>query len=182
MRLCLAHIALFILPLALQAQDADTTLKKTTRQWTLTSDYTGEIPLPLDTAFSMFQRYRITDRYSDFNAYPGNYGLPLYQINFFDREWKPDKYLYSYYVPFMYTPSNPRFINTQVPFTEMVWSNGGSRVQAEQTFRVRHSQNINRRLNFGFIYDIIYSLGQYDYQKASDKSFLLHTSFNGDNY
>jgi hypothetical protein len=182
MRLCLAHIALLFLPLTLQAQVPDTTVKRVTRQWTLTEDYTGEIPLPLDTAFSMFQRYRVTDRYSDFTAYPGNYGLPLYQINFFDREWKPDKYLYSYYEPFMYTPSNPRFINTQVPFTEMVWTNGGSRVQAEQTFRIRHSQNINRRLNFGFTYDIVYSLGQYAFQKASDKTFLLHGSYNGDNY
>ncbi|HUW93504.1 MAG TPA: putative porin [Bacteroidales bacterium] len=182
MRLFLAHIALLILPFTLSASDADTTLKKVTRQWTLTSDYTGEIAMPLDTAFSLFQRYRISDRYSDFNAYPGNYGLPLYQINFFDRVWQPDKYLYSNYVPFMYTPANPRFINTQVPFTEMVWTNGGSKPQAEQTFRIRHSQNINRKLNFGFIYDIVYSLGQYDYQKAANKTFLLHSSYNGDNY
>jgi len=210
MRLLLAHIALLVLPLTISASDADTTikkvarkpiparhsmekvasqqapadttLKKVTRQWTLTADYTGEVPLPLDTAFSMFQRYRITDRYSDFSAYPGNYGLPLYQINFFDREWQPDKYLYYNYVPFMYTPANPRFINTQVPFTEMVWTTAGSRPEAEQTFRIRHSQNINRKLNFGFIYDIVYSLGQYDYQKSANKNFLLHSSYNGDNY
>ena len=54
--------------------------------------------------------------------------------------------------------------------------------KAEQTFRVRHSQNITRSLNFGLIYDIVYAIGQYDYQKAVDKNFLLHASYNGDQY
>jgi hypothetical protein len=158
------------------------TIKKTTRQWTLSEDYTTEVPIPLDTAFSLSHHYRITDRYSEFNAYPGNYGLPLYQINFFDRAWKPDTYLYAWYLPFMYTPANTRFLNTHVPFTELVWTNGGARSKAEQTFRVRHSQNVNRKLNFGLIYDIVYALGQYDFQKAIDKNFLLHGSYNGDQY
>ncbi len=160
----------------------DTVIVKTTRQWTLSPDFTKEIAIPLDTAFSLFHHNRITDKVSDFSAYLGNYGLPLYQINFFDRDWKPDRYLYSYYFPFMYTPANTRFLNTHVPFTEMFWTNAGARDRSEQTFRIRHSQNINRKLNFGLIYDIVYSLGQYDYQKAVDKNFLLHTSYNGDRY
>jgi hypothetical protein len=160
----------------------DTVVTRTTRQWTLSADYTSEITIPLDTAFSLFNHYRITDRVSEFNAYPGNYGLPVYQINFFDRDWKPDSYLYSYYFPFMYTPLKTRFINTHVPFTELVWTNGGARDKSEQTFRVRHSQNVNRKLNFGMIYDIVYCLGQYDFQKAVDKNFLLHLSYNNDSY
>lgn len=160
----------------------DTLIVKTTRQWTLSADYTAEININLDTAFSLFHRRRITDKVSDFNAYPGNYGLPLYQINFFDRDWKPDRYLYSYYYPFMFTPANTLFINTHVPFTELVWTNAGARQKSEQTFRIRHSQNITRRLNFGLIFDIVYAIGQYDYQKASDKNFLLHSSYNGDQY
>jgi hypothetical protein len=152
------------------------------RQWTLSRDFTTEIPLPLDTAFSLFHRYRVTDKYSDFNAYPGNYGLPLYQINFFDRAWKPDSYLSAYYLPFMYTPANTRFVNTRVPFTEMKWTNGGARSIAEQTFRIRHSQNVNRFLNFGLIYDIVFNIGQYDFQRAIDKNFLLHGSYNGNAY
>ncbi len=53
---------------------------------------------------------------------------------------------------------------------------------SEQTFRVRYSQNINRFLNFGLIYDIVYSLGQYNYQRASDKTFSFYTSYTGDKY
>jgi len=161
------------------AREPDTTFTKGSRQWTLSADYTTEIPLDLDTAFSLFHRYRITDKLSDFNAYTGNYGLPLYQINFFDREWRPDRFLYYYYMPFMHTPAKTIFVNTHVPFTEMKWSNAGARSKSEQTFRIRHSQNINRFLNFGFIYDIVYSIGQYNFQRAIDKNFLLHSSYNG---
>lgn len=163
-------------------QGADTTFTKGSRQWTLSPDYTAEIAVPLDTAFSLFNRYRAADKFSDFNAYTGNYGLPLYQINFFDREWKPDRFLYAHYLPFMFTPANTLFINTHVPFTELKWSNGGARSVAEQTFRIRHSQNVNRLLNFGLIYDIVYNIGQYNVQRAIDKNFLFHGSYNGNAY
>lgn len=176
------YIILLILSSGAVAQQPDTTSVSKTTEWKLSSDYTGEIPVSLDTAFSLFHRYRVTDRFSDFSAYPGNYGLPLYQINFFDRDWQPDNYLKYYYLPYMFTPGNTRFINTHVPFTEMKWTFGGSRAEAEQTFRVRHSQNVNNRLNFGLIFDIVYSLGQYGYQKAVNKNFLLHSSYNGDRY
>jgi hypothetical protein len=166
-----------------QQMKADTVKKvRLIRRWTLSSDYTTEKPLDIDTAFDEFHHYRKTDKISDFNIYPGNYGLAVYPLNYFDRDWSPDSYLYSYYKPYMFTPSNPVFFNTQVPFTELVFNYGGKKADAEQSFSVRHSQNINRFLNFGFQYDIIYSLGQYKYQRAQDKSFDLHTSYNGDKY
>ncbi len=153
-----------------------------TRQWTLSPDFTTEIAVPLDTAFSLFNRYRVADKISDFNAYNGNYGLPQYEINFFDREWDPDRFLYAHYLPFMFTPANTLFINTHVPFTELRWSNGGARSKAEQTFRIRHAQNVNRFINFGLVYDIVYNIGQYTLQKAIDKNFLLHASYNSNPY
>jgi|WetSurMetagenome_2_1015567.scaffolds.fasta_scaffold00352_3 hypothetical protein len=152
------------------------------RRWTLSPDYTSEIPLGPDTTFDECNHYRKTDKVSDFNIYPGNYGLAVYQLNYFDRDWSPDDYLYTYFKPYMFTPYNPVFYNTQVPFTELVFNYGGKKADAEQSFSLRHSQNINRYLNFGFQYDIIYSLGQYKYQRAKDKSFDLHTSYNGDKY
>ncbi len=160
----------------------DESLPKITRQWTLSADYTEEIPTALDTSFSQFHRSRKTDKQSDFNIYPGNYGQPLYELNFFDREWLPDEYLYAHYKPYMFTPSNPVFMNTQVPFTDFLFTYGGSKETAEQAFSLRHSQNVNKDLNFGLEYDIIYNLGQYKYQRAKDKMFLFHASYNGEKY
>ena len=82
----------------------------------------------------------------------------------------------------MYVPDKALFMNTQTPFTELVWTYAGPRETAEQTFRVRHSQNVNRFLNFGLIYDIVYGLGQYTYQKSYDRNFILHSSYTGNKY
>lgn len=158
------------------------TTPKILKEWTLSTDFSEEVPLEVDTAFSLFQRYRKADRYSPLNAMLGNYGLPFYQISFFDRVTDPDKFLYSYYYPLMYVPDRAVFMNTQVPFTDLFWTFGGQRQNSEQTFRIWHTQNVNRYLNFGLIYDIIYSLGQYNYQRADDKDFTFFSSYIGERY
>jgi len=184
---CAMLKALSILPLLIflspaGAQTLPDSTTKITRQWTLSHDFSEEVPLEFDTVFSLFHRYRITDRYSALNASPGNYGLPFYQLNFFDRPDDPDRFLAYNYYPFMYLPERPVFMDTQVPFSEMVWTYGTPRETSEQTFRVRHSQNVNRNLNFGLIYDIVYSLGQYNYQRAENKTFTFFSSYKGNSY
>jgi hypothetical protein len=176
-------ILIFIsLSAALYGQRQDSIKPASIKQWHLSSDFTEEVKVPFDTVFSLFDQYRIADKYSPFNATLGNYGLPFYQINFFDRVTDPDKFLCKYYYPLMYKPERYIFMNTQVPFTELIWTFGGPRELAEQTFRVWHSQNVNRFLNFGLIYDIVYSLGQYSYQMSSDKDFTLYSSYTGEKY
>jgi hypothetical protein len=184
---------LFAISLALNAQEEEhihapavhtDSIKKPRilREWTLSPDFSEEVSVPIDTVFSFSHRYRLTDKYSPINAYLGNYGLPLYQVNFFDRITDPDKFLYSAYYPFMYVPEKALFMNTQVPYTELDWSFAGTRENSEQTFRIRHSQNVNRFLNFGIIYDIVFSLGQYNFQRAENKDFTFYSSYTGDRY
>lgn len=170
-------------PVPKAASKADTVRRpKVLTEWTLSPDFSEEVPLEIDTIFSLSQRYRFADRYSPVNAMLGNYGLPFYQINFFDRVTDPDKFLYANYYPLMYVPDRSVFMNTQVPFTELFWTFGGQRPNSEQTFRIWHSQNVNRFLNFGLIYDIIYSLGQYNYQRSNDKDFTFFSSYTGNRY
>ena len=175
-------IILFLISTCLFAQKQNNTGQRILKQWNLTSDFTEEVTIPFDTVFSLFNRFRIADMYSFANASMGNYGLPFYQINFFDRITDPDKFLYSNYYPVMYVPDRALFMNTQVPFTEIVWTFGAPTKTSEQTFRVRHSQNVNRYFNFGLVYDIIYSLGQYNYQRAEDKAFTLFSSYTKEKY
>jgi hypothetical protein len=178
----LSIIIFLALPAGLLSQTQDTVKPRIIKEWRLNQDFTEEIDIPFDTVFSLFNRFRIADRYSPINASLGNYGLPFYQMSFFDRVTDPDKFLYSYYYPVMWMPDKAVFMNTQVPFTELNWTFGGPRETSEQTFRVRHSQNVNRYFNFGLIYDIIYSLGQYNYQRAEDKDFTLFSSYTGIKY
>jgi hypothetical protein len=182
MRRDIAILLFLSISFGLSAQKQDTLKPKIIKEWNLSSDFTEEVVLPFDTVFSLFNRYRLTDKYSPLNATLGSYGLPFYQINFFDRVTDPDKFLFSTFYPLMYQPEKYLFMNTQVPFTELVWTYAGPRELAEQTFRVRHSQNVNRYLNFGLVYDIVYNLGQYSYQRAIDKDFTFHSSYTGDKY
>lgn len=182
MKRSLLFILLAFLAIGAGAQEKKPPQKKMLKQWTLSSDYTDEVLLPFDTVFSLSHRYRLTDRYSSLNATLGNYGLPFYQINFFDRIADPDKFIYAWYYPLMHHYDNAVFMNNQVPFTELVWTYGAPRETSEQTFRIRHAQNINRFLNIGLVYDIIYSLGQYNYQRAEDKTFTLFSSYTGPKY
>jgi hypothetical protein len=169
-------------PAVISAQKADTLKHRITRQFTLSADYSEEVSLAFDTTFSLFNHYRRVEKVSEFNAWPGNYGQPLYQLNFFDRITDPDKFVYRYYSPYMHLPDNPVFMDTQVPFTEMSFIFAGPRDRAEQEFKIRHSQNVNRKLNFGLVFDIVYSLGQYAYQRAADRNFSLYSSYTGDKY
>lgn len=174
---------LLILTSGLFAQKSDTVnAPRIVKEWTLSADFSEEINLPFDTVFSLFNRFKIADKYSPVNASLGNYGLPFYQLSFFDRITDPDKFLYSFYYPLMHVPDKAVFMNTQIPFTELAWSFAGPRETSEQTFRLRHSQNVNRFLNFGLIFDIVYSLGQYNYQRAEDKNFTFFSSYSGTKY
>lgn len=181
MRKGLLIALLLIVTGAIAAQD---TLHKERilRKFHLSDDFSEETIGDLDTTFSLFHRFRVAEDYSIVNAGLGNYGLPFYQMNFFDRITDPDKFLYSAFYPLMYTPERAVFMNTQVPFTALNWSYGGPGQTAEQTFRVMHTQNVNRFLNFGLIYDIVYALGQYSYQRADDKNFTFFSSYTGDRY
>jgi len=156
--------------------------KRVIRMSVLSADYTTATVVPFDTVFDLPHRYRRTDELSAFNANLGSYGLPFYRISFFDRVGEADSYLYSIYYPFMQNGKNTLFMDTQVPFTEMRWSNTEPRETAEQTFSIRHTQNVNKYLNFGLVYDIDYNLGQYNYQMAENKNFGLHSSFTGKQY
>jgi hypothetical protein len=167
---------------ALSGQKQDTLKPRILKQWNLSHDYSEEVIIPFDTVFSLFHRFRLADRYSPLNVTLGNYGLAFYQLNFFDRISDPDRFLYSTYAPVMHLPENALFMNTQIPFTEFTWSYAIPRETSEQTFRFRHSQNVNRFLNFGLIYDIIYDLGQYNYQRAEDKTFTFFSSYTGEKY
>lgn len=159
-----------------------TAVMRITRQYTLSDDYTRIVTLDMDTLLSGFQEHKILDKQSPFYLTLGNYGLPVKEFDFFRRTCMPDEFVYRHYKPYMSHLGNKVFVDTQVPFTELIFTFGGARTEAEQTFNVRHSQNINRFLNFGVDLKIINSLGQYSYQSTDDRSFTLHSSYLGKKY
>jgi len=173
---------LFSVPAFLYAQVEEDKTTHTTREFGLSDDFSEFVRLELDTVITGFQQHRIIEIKTPFFINLGNYGLPVVEIDFFKRTTSPDDFLFRHYKPYMHHTGNVRFVNTQVPFSELIFTFGAPRVTSEQTFSVRHSQNINQFLNFGLDLDVIYSQGQYNYQKADDRSFTFHTSYTGKKY
>ncbi|MDX2415051.1 MAG: putative porin [Bacteroidales bacterium] len=172
---------LFATSLAFAQRDT-TAIKRKTTQYTLSEDYTEVVPLAMDTMLTDFQFKKVLDQRTPFYSNLGNYGLPVLELDFFKRTTDPDRFIYRHYLPYMHSTSNKVFIDTQIPFSEIIFTYGGGRTEGEQSFSVRHSQNVNQYLNFGIDLDIIYSLGQYAYQSTNDRSFTLHTSYLGKKY
>lgn len=153
-----------------------------TRIYTLSEDYSEIVPLELDTLLNGFIDYRAGEKITPFYADQGNYGQPALEIDFFSRNREYDHFLYSNLKPYMHHTGNKRFIDTQVPFTDLRFFFGGPRALAEQSLKVRHSQNVNRNLNLGLNLEVLNSLGQYSYQTADSRAFTLHTSYLGKRY
>lgn len=177
-------VFVFILSAASNAfsQQDSASVVRITKLYRLSDDYTQRVPVPMDTMLTGFQVHKVPDRVSTFYSSLGNYGLPIEELDFFRRSFQQDEFIYRYYKPYMSHLANKVYVDTQVPFTELVYSYGGARTEAEQALKVRHSQNINRFLNFGLDLTAINSLGQYSYQASDAKSFTIHTSYLGKKY
>jgi len=153
-----------------------------TRQFKLDETFTEIIDVALDTLVNTFHRYKKTEEISPFFQNLGNYGLPYIEVDFFDRPVDPEYFIYRHLRYFMHHAGNKMYVDTHVPFTELKWTYGGERNLAEQTLGVRHSQNVTPFFNIGLDLDIIYSLGQYIYQKSDNRVFTLHASYLGNKY
>jgi hypothetical protein len=178
----LIYLLLVFSTFPLSAQNDTVAEKRVARMFSLSGGYTEVVPVDMDTLITGFQEYRVTDRVTPFYTTLGNYGLPLLETDFFRRNRDFDHYPYRHIKPYMHHTGNNTFIDTRVPFTELKFFFGGPRNVAEQFLGVRHSQNVNRKLNLGLNLDIINSLGQYSYQTADNRSFTLHTSYLGERY
>lgn len=183
----LVYITLLFLPLYLSAQEGQSSagtdsVRHVTRQYKLNETYTALVDVPLDTLINTFHRYRRTEEISPFFQELGNYGLPYTEIDFFDRPFNPDVFIYRHLRHYMHHAGNKLYVDTQVPFTELKWTFGDDRKLAEQTLGVRHSQNVNPFFNIGLDLNIIYSLGEYMYQKSDNRAFTLHSSYLKEKY
>ncbi len=182
MRRVVSYLIILLVPVLLTAQEKPDSVMHSTREFGFSNDFSELVPLDLDTTITNFYRHRINDDTTPFYISMGNYGLEVMEMDFFRRSVDPGEYLYRNFKPYMHYPGNIRFVNTQVPFTQFDFTYGKPRPTAEQTLSVRHSQNVNKYLNFGINLDAILSQGQYLMQKSDDKAFTFHGSYTGKQY
>lgn len=128
------------------------------------NDFGEKQPLPMDT--SLFDSHDFNPALGQLNL--GHLGSPMRHHLFSQRE-KARFLFFTPYKPLLKTHSNARYIKTRYPFTFLKYATGGQK-DAEVRLRVRHSQNVNEKLNFGLDGSLVASKKFYE----NDRSLRSH--------
>jgi len=137
----------------------------------------------LDTTLWFFHNYLPFNQKSISTNHTGNNGGAYISNDFFKRNYNSDFYFARSFDAYWLTPSQIKYFNTTTPYTLLDYSQSENRMTHNETrFNVFHSQNINKNLNFEFIYNQTRSTGQYLKQENKFHNIGLITSYKSDKF
>ena len=147
------------------------------------SDLLGERDLmPADTASLDFQNTNLVEGMTGHYNYLGNLGSPRLSRIFFERRDDEPTLFIEPLSSFYLRPSEVKFTNSNVPYTNLTYYKAGSKVNGEERFKSYFSVNANKRMAFGFNIDYLYGRGQYLNQSTSHFNAGVFASYIGDKY
>ncbi|HEY3371271.1 MAG TPA: putative porin [Prolixibacteraceae bacterium] len=140
-------------------------------------------PSELDTALTFFHVYHPFEQLTISNIYTGNNGGAYQTNDFFHRTFNSDFYFTRSFDAYWLTPSMIKYFNTTTPYTVLDYTQSENRSTKNETkFNVIHSQNVNKKLNFGLIYNQTKSQGQYPYQENKFHNIGIFTSYDSNQF
>lgn len=148
----------------------------------LRSDMLSFDSIPYDTLLeNMHQQDLITKRYVSF-SYLGNTGLSAISNNYFERESNSNFVFFDALRYNFIHKEDILYYKTNYPYTNITYNTSASKSVDLQSIRFLHSQNVNKKLNFGMLLRLHGTNGLYQYQKSSANSMSLFSSYDGDYY
>ena len=138
--------------------------------------------VPADTARHNFQNSSLTEGKNGSYNHLGNLGTPRMSRIFFDRKDAESSIFLEPYSYFFVNPGQFLFTNSNVPFTNLTYLKGGSKVNGEELFKAYFSVNVNKQLAFGFNFDYLYGRGYYNHSGTSFFNAAPFISYIGDRY
>ena len=137
----------------------------------------------LDTALTFYHIYQPIYQKSISNTFTGNNGGAYISNDFFQRSYNSDFYFARSFDAYLLTPSQIKYFNTTTPFSLLDYSQSENRMTHNETrFNVFLSQNVNKKLNFEFIYNQTKSQGQYLNQANKFHNIGLISSYTSNNF
>jgi hypothetical protein len=137
----------------------------------------------LDTTLWFYHNYLPFNQVSISNTFTGNNGGAYLSNDFFKRSYKSDFYFARSFDAYWLSPSEINYFNTTTPYTLLDYSQSENRMTHNETrFNVFHSQNINKNLNFEFIYNQTRSAGQYLNQENKFHNIGLVSAYRTDRF
>ena len=151
--------------------------------WKLEEQGSRVKPSELDTALTFYQVYQPFEQLSISNTFTGNNGGAYQTNDFFKRTFNSDFYFARSFDAYWLTPSQINYFNTTTPYSVLDYTQSENRSTKNETrFNVIHSQNVNKKLNFGFIYNQTKSQGQYHNQVTKFHNIAFFSSYNSDHF
>jgi hypothetical protein len=169
-------ILLSFLSLELKSQDS----LRVINIWN-TDEYQKKQESSLDTSLAYFEIYRFDFRKSFSNNYLGNIGLASQSNLYFLRNSSNFLFANASLLN-MITQNDIKYFNTKRHFTNLSFYSNLSKKNNNQVLDIIHTQNVNKDLNFGIMYKMISSTGQYSRETSSNNSFALFSSYDGNKY
>jgi hypothetical protein len=148
--------------------------------WKLKTNFSRIEEVPVDTSLTNFQIYNPLFKHSVSYSYLGNLGSPGISNVFSERLFSDMPFFLNAFSPYLNTAEATSFYNTKRPFSILSYTYGTG--YKEESFEAFHTQNVSPKLNFGFRYQNISSLGQYIYSQVKENKFKLFTSYTGEKY
>ncbi len=147
------------------------------------SENLGNIEIvPADTMRLNYQNTTLTEGKNGSYNHLGNLGSPRLSRIFFDRrDIEPSIFLEPYSF-FFVRPNEFFFTNSNVPFSNLTYLKGGSKVNGEEWFKAYFSVNVNKQLAFGVNFDYLYGRGYYNHSGTSYFNAAPFISYIGDRY
>ena len=151
------------------------------RIWELKDQGSRISPSELDTALTFYHVYMPFEQSSFSNTFTGNNGGAYQTNDFFKRTYNSDFYFSRSFDAYWLTPSQINYFNTTTPYTVLDYTQSENRSEKNETrFNVIHSQNVNRKLNFEFIYNQTRTQGHYPRQVNKYHNIGIISSYNSD--
>ncbi len=153
------------------------------KTWSVADEGSFLKPSLLDTTLTFYQNYIPFNKRSISSTFTGNNGGAYISNDFFEREPNSDFFFIHSFDAYWLTPSQIQYINTTTPYSTLDYSQSENRVEHNETrFNVLFSQNVNRKLNFQFIFNSTKSTGQYLFQENKFHNIALVSSYTGSKF
>lgn len=137
----------------------------------------------LDTTSTFYHIYQPIFQKSISSTFTGNNGGANISNDFFARNNASDFYFTSSYDCYWLTPDQINYFNTTTPYSTLDYSQSENRSsKSESRFNVLLTQNVNKKFNFGFMYNQTKSEGHYLNQLNKFHNIALISSYNSNNF
>ena len=147
------------------------------------SDKFGDrIVAAMDTNRLNFYNTTLADNNSLSYAYLANLGSPGQTRIFSDRKEARDFVFADAYDPYINTSEKAFFFETKIPYTHILYTTAGTKVNEEEQLKGTLTSNFGKHLNIGADLDYIYSRGYYNSNGNKLLSFRVFGNYVSDKY